>query len=407
MTEPTIRTGTPEDFLRLVVHFDLVFGEAPNDEGLDNFKQWLEFDRVIIAEDGPDLVGTAGANSYRVTVPGGATVAAGGLTIVAVRPTHRRSGLLRRMMQRHLEDVRDRGEAASMLYASESSIYGRFGFGSAAPDGEISLLRSHGAFRRDIPPPRGTYRLLDLAAAGPIMRQILPQSTAGVPGALVPREQDWVRRLADYPSRREGHTPWRVLVYDRDGEPRGYSRYRQKEGWGDGGPEGKVGVRDVEACDGEAFAALWRFLLDIDLSVTIEATHRPVPDPLRLLLADPRRLVEKTFDGLWVRPIDVPVLLAARRYRIPGAVVIEVRDEFFAAGGRYRLEGGPDGATCVRTDATAEVSLGVEQLGAVYLGSQSLADLAWVGLVEGDTAAIRRAHDMFSWPVTAHNTLHF
>src|SRR3990170_5955566 len=170
MTEPKIRTGTPEDFLRLVVHFDLVFGEAPNDEGLDNFKQWLEFDRVIIAEDGPDLVGTAGANSYRVTVPGGATVAAGGLTIVAVRPTHRRSGLLRRLMRHHLEDVRDRHEAAGILYASESSIYGRFGFGAAAPSGEITIGRAHGAFRREVPSPRGTYRLLELPAAGPVVR---------------------------------------------------------------------------------------------------------------------------------------------------------------------------------------------------------------------------------------------
>lgn len=407
MTEPTIRTGTPDDFTRMVAHFDLVFGEAPNDEGLDNFKQWLEFDRVILAEDAAELVGTAGANTYQVTVPGGETVAAGGLTIVAVRPTHRRSGLLRRMMRRHLEDVRDRGEVASMLYASESSIYGRFGFGSAAPSGEISLQRTHGGFRRDLPAARGTYRLLDLAASDAIMRTIHPLATAGIPGALVPREQDWVRRMADYPSRREGHTPWRVLIYDRDGAPRGYARYRQKDGWGDGGPEGTVVVRDVQALDGEAFVALWRFLLDIDLSTTIVATHRPVPDPLRLLLADPRRLVEKSSDGLWVRPMDVPALLAARRYRVPGSVVLEVRDEFFEAGGRYRLEGGPDGATCERTEAAAEISLGVEQLGAVYLGGQALADLAWVGLIQGDAAAIRRANDMFSWPITAHNTLHF
>ena len=407
MTEPTIGTGTPNDFTRMVAHFDLVFGEAPNDEGLDNFKQWLEFDRVILAEDAGELVGTAGANSYRVTVPGGDTVAAAGLTIVAVRPTHRRSGLLRRMMRRHLEDVRDRGEAASMLYASESSIYGRFGYGSAAPSGEISLQRSHGAFRRDIPAARGTYRLLDLAAADAIMRQIHPLATAGVPGALVLREPDWVRRMVDYPSRREGHTPWRVLIYDRDGEPRGYARYRQKDGWGDGGPEGTVAVRDVQALDGEAFVALWRFLLDIDLSMTIAATHRPVPDPLRLLLADPRRLVEKSSDGLWVRPLDVPALLAARRYRVPGSVVIEVSDEFFEAGGRYQLEGGPDGATCEPTAAAAEISLGVEQLGAVYLGGQALDDLAWVGLIQGDAAAIRRANDMFSWPITPHNTLHF
>jgi predicted acetyltransferase len=407
MTEPTLRTGTPDDFLRMVAHFDLVFGEAPNEEGLDTFKQWLEFDRVILAEDGPTLVGSAGAISSRMTVPGGATVPAGGLTIVAVRPTHRRSGLLRRMMRRHLEDVRDRGEATSMLYASESSIYGRFGFGSAAPSGEVSLARGHGAFRRDIPAARGTYRLLDLAEGGPIMRLVLPRTTAGVPGALVLREQDWTRRLVDYPSRREGHTPWRILVYERDGEPQGYSRYRQKEGWGDGGPEGKVAVRDVEALDGEAFAALWRFLLDLDLAVTLTAIPRPVPDPLRLLLADPRRLMEKPSDGLWLRPIDVPALLSARRYRVAGSVVIEVRDDFFESGGRYRLEGGPDGASCVRTDAAPDLSLGVEHLGAAYLGGQSLAQLAWVGLVAGDRDAIGRADDMFSWPVTPFNSLHF
>lgn len=407
MADPTIRMATVDDFPRISAHLDLVFAEAPNEEGQAEFKQWLEYDRTVVAEDGDMVVGTAGTHSYRVFVPGGATVPAGGLTIVAVRPTHRRTGLLRAMMRRHLEDVRDHGEAVALLYASESSIYGRFGFGAAVPSGEISIGRSHGALRRDVPPSRGTYRLLELPAAGAVIRPLIEAAIAGVSGALVPREQDWVMRLSDFPSRREGATPWRFLIYDRDGEVRGYARYRQKDGWGDGGPEGKVQVRDVQALDGEAFAAVWRFLFDIDLAITIEAVNRPVPDPLRLLLADPRRLMEKASDGMWVRMVDVRAALSARRYRVAGSVVIEVEDRFFEAGGRYRLTGGPEGATCERTDDAPDIVMDVEHLGAVYLGGQSITRLAWLGLVHGTPEAIRLADDMFSWPVAPHNTLHF
>lgn len=407
MADPIIRTATADDFTALAAHLDLVFGEAPSEEGLAEFRQWLEFDRTYLADDGGLIVGSAATNTYRQVVPGGDSVPVGGLTIVAVRPTHRRSGLLRKLMRRHLEDVRDRGEVAGILYASESSIYGRFGFGAAVPGGEVSIARAHGAFRRDVPAPRGTYRLLELPAAGEVVRTVFAAATAATPGAIVPRDQDWVARLTDHPGRREGATPWRFLVYDRDGEPRGYARYRQKDGWGDGGPEGKVMVRELHAIDGEAFAALWRFLLDIDLAVTIEAGSRPSPDPLRHLLADPRRLMEKASDGVWVRLVDVPAALAARRYRVEGSLVIEVRDDFFEAGGRYRLSGGPDGAVCERTDAAADVSFGVEHLGSVYYGAGSVTRLAWLGLVQGDPAAVRRADDMFSWPITPANTLHF
>jgi predicted acetyltransferase len=407
MPDPIIRTATPDEFPQISAHLDLVFAEAPTEEGQAEFKQWLEFDRTFVADDAGAVVGTAATHSYRMVVPGGDTIPVGGLTIVAVKPTHRRSGLLRQLMRRHLEDVRDHGEAAGILYASESSIYGRFGFGAAVPSGDITIGRSHGAFRRDVPPPRGAYRLLDLEAAGPVVRQIFAAATGNIPGGVVPREQDWVARLTDYPGRREGATPWRFVIYDRDGEPRGYARYRQKEAWGDGGPEGKVAVRELHAVDGEAFAALWRFLLDIDLAVTVEAGSRPVPDPLRLLLADPRRLMEKASDGVWVRLVDVPAALAARRYRVEGSLVIEVRDEFFESGGRYRLTGGPDGAVCERTAAAADISFGVEHLGSVYPGGQSVARLGWLGLIQGDPAAIRRCDDMFSWPIAPANSLHF
>ncbi|MEK7252281.1 MAG: GNAT family N-acetyltransferase [Actinomycetota bacterium] len=405
--EIPLRAATPDEFPKVRDLIDLVFAVAPSDEGEAEFKQWLEYDRSIVADDGGELVATASTHTYHLTVPGGDTVPAGGLTIVTVKPTHRRRGLARRLLRRHLEDVRDHGEAVAMLYASESSIYGRFGFGSAVHMSEISIGRSHGAFRSDVPSPRGSFRLLDLHAAGPTMRRVFAEATAGIPGAVVPREQDWVTTMTDLPGRREGATPWRIAIYDRDGEPRGFARYRQKEAWGDGGPEGKVMVREVQAVDGEAFAALWRFVFDIDLAITIEAGNRPTPDPLRLLLADPRRLMEKSADALWVRIVDVATALSSRRYRVDGSLVIEVRDGFFEAGGRYRLKGGPAGATCERTENPADISFDVEHLGAVFLGGQSVARLAWVGLVSGDAAAIGLCDDMFSWSVTPANTVHF
>lgn len=405
--EIPLRAATADEFSKIKELADLVFAVNPTEEGDAEFKQWLEYERSIVADDGGELVATASTHTYRLIVPGGATVPAGGLTIVTVKPTHRRRGLARRMLRRHLEDVRDHGEAVAMLYASESSIYGRFGFGSAVPMSEISIGRSHSAFRSDLPAARGTYRLLDLKAAEPIMRRVLSEATAGIPGEVVLRERDWVTRLTDLPGRREGATPWRIAVYEREGEPRGYACYRQKEAWGDGGPEGKVMVRDIHAIDGEAFAALWRFIFDIDLAITIEAGNRPTPDPLRLLLADPRRLMEKSSDGLWVRIVDVAAALSARRYRVKGSLVIEVRDDFFECGGRYRLTGGLTAAKCERTDEPADVSFDVEHLGAVYLGGQSVARLAWLGLVSGEAAAVRLCDDMFSWPTTPAITLHF
>ena len=383
-----------------------MFGFDPHPDDGPGFRDWLEWDRTIVADTGAGLVASAATNSYRMTVPGG-EVGAGGLTIVTVAPTHRRRGVLTGMMRRHLEDVRDRGEEVAILLASESSIYGRFGFGAAVDTGQWELARIHGAFRSDVPAPLGSYRLLGAEAAMPIVRRLWSETAARIPGSVHPREVDYIRLLDDPPHHRDGATANRYLVYDRDGEPQGYARYRQKEEWTGFVSDSKLMVREVHARDGEAYAALWRFLLDIDLVATIQAYPHPVDAPLRLLLRDPRRLVVKAHDGLWVRLVDVPRALAARRYAVAGSVVLEVRDDFFGSGGRFRLEGGPDGATCSPTTDAADLAIGIEHLGSVYPGGRSLASLAWLGFVTGDPEAIALADLMFTSPVAPQNSLHF
>lgn len=402
----TLRVADPTELDAVRAQLGLVFGFDPHPDDGPAFRDWLEWDRTIVADTGDGLVGTASTNSYRMAVPGG-EVGAGGLTIVTVAPTHRRRGLLTAMMRRHLEDVRDRGEEVAILLASESSIYGRFGFGVGVETGRWELARAHGAFRPDVPSPLGSFRLLDPAAANAIVRRLWGEATAGTPGAVHPRDRDFADMVNDPAHHRDGATANRYLVYERDGEPQGYARYRQKEVWTGFVSDSKLIVREVQARDGEAYAALWRFLLDIDLIFTIDAYPQPVPAPLRLLLRDPRRLVETAHDGLWVRLVDVPGALAARRYAVSGTVVLEVRDDFFGSGGRFRLEGGPDGASCRPTKDAADVAIGVEHLGSVYPGGRSLGALAWLGFVTGDPAAVALADRMFRSAVPPRNALHF
>lgn len=249
--------------------------------------------------------------------------------------------------------------------------------------------------------------MLDAVAADAVVRRVWPAATAGIPGEVHPREVDFAGLLRDYPDDRDGGTALRYVAYERDGMTCGFARYRQKEAWTESGPNSSLLVREVLAVDGEAFAALWRFLLDIDLVAKIEAYPHPVPSPLRHLLRDPRRLVQKTFDGLWVRIVDVPAALAGRRYRVAGSLVLEVRDGFFDSGGRFKLVGGPDGATCAPTTEPADLTLDIEHLGAVYLGGSSVRALAWLGLISGSEAVITLADTMFSWSVPPADTLHF
>lgn len=342
--------------------------------------------------------------SYAFTgypVPGG-RVDAAGLSWVAVLPHHRRRGLARAMVLAHLARTRARGEALSVLFAAEPDIYGRFGYGCAAYGTRLTVPR--GARLRDVPGWRDLRLELERADVERHTALVERVHAAAARPGQAPRHTFplQMRAVVDFPAWRDGGEPLRLATVWAGDEPRGYALFRRKERWGtSGSPEGTATVRESATLDAAAARALWGLLTDLDLMVSVETGILPADDPLLHLLTDLRPARRTATDNVWVRLVDVPAALAARRYASAVDVVLEVDDALLPDNaGRWRLRGGPDGARVDRTDAPADVELDVRELGAVYLGGVGLGALAAAGLVRERTpGAAAAAATAFGWPL--------
>ena len=373
----------------------------------------LEFDRSLAAFDGTTPVGTAGAYSFQLTVPGLQTLPAAGVTWVSVLPSHRRRGVLSSLMRRQLADVRDRGEPLAVLWASESVIYSRYGYGRAMWHADFTFYRGEGALAKTAPADGGLrLRLVDPAAAMPELAKVYDTVLPSRPGFIARNEPWWRGVVYDPPANRPGTSPLRCVLAEDDSGPRGYALYSAASRWDSDTslPDSALSVREMVGADPAASAALAADLLSRDLTAEFRLRGRPVDDPLLYQLADPRRARPRLTDALWARIIDVPGALARRRYSSPVDAVIEVRDDLLPSNaGRWRLStagAAPDGAgleaSCVPAGAsqTADVALDVTQLGAAYLGGTPLGALATAGLVtEGRPGAVRQLSAALSWDV--------
>jgi predicted acetyltransferase len=359
------------------------FGGVP--ESAEERELWnslTEFDRSLGVWDGDECVGTAGAFSFRLTVPGGASLPVAGVTMVSVAATHRRRGLLTSMMRRQLDDVRAWGEPLAVLTASEPAIYGRFGYGNAT----VSLSAEIDTTRVRLSAPDGTddvrVRYAVPADVLDVCEAVYARLVPARPGMLA-RRPGWERLgVLDPASEREGASPLQCVLAERDGETVGYARYRVKPEWELSGSNGTVIVEELAGLDPTADAALWRFLFGIDLTSKVTVRGRPVDDAWQYLVSDPRRCHPRVRDSLYVRPVEVGAALEARTYQTPVDVVFEVEDAFCPwNAGRWRLSGDVKGASCERTTDAADVALSVRELGAAYLGGVSLASLGAAGRV--------------------------
>jgi predicted acetyltransferase len=371
----------------------------------------LEFDRSLAAFDGDAPVGTAGAYSFQLSVPGSAALPAAGVTWVSVLPSHRRRGVLSSMMRRQLADVRDRDELLAVLWASESVIYSRFGYGRAMWHADFTLRRGEGTLAFAGQADGGLrLRLVEPMAVLPELGKVYDAVLPSRPGFIARDESWWQRTVYDPPDRRQGTSPLHCVPAEDDGGPRGYALYSAVSRWDSdtGLPDGTLTVREMVGADAAASAALAADLLGRDLTTEFRLRGRPVDDPLLYQLADPRRARPRLKDALWVRIIDVPGALARRRYSAPADLVLEVRDELLPVNaGRWRLttgqaalDGGGFSATCVAASAAdeADVVLDVTELGAAYLGGTTLSALAGAGLVtEGRPGAVRQLSTALSW----------
>jgi predicted acetyltransferase len=201
---------------------------------------------------------------------------------------------------------------------------------------------------------------------------------------MIARSEPWQRRAVnDFASQRRGRSELRCVVAEDGDGVRGYARYTTKPSWDQTGPGGLVDVREILALDTSAQAELYRYLFDLDLMTTCELWNVPVDDPLLQWLTDPRGARPVWLDSLYARVVDLPVALVARGYSSPVDLVIDVDDPLLPGNtGRWRLLGGPGRAHCEPTDAAADLSMGVAELSAVYLGGTELAALAAAGRVE-------------------------
>lgn len=391
-----VRAIGDEEFPAFHSVADLAFNPAP-ERGIADELTTFEFPRSLAAFDGATMVGTACSYSFELTLPGAAAPAAG-VSRVSVLPSHRRRGILTALMRRQIDDVRARGEALAVLFASDTGIYGRFGYGAASLQARFSLRRGEGVLAAHAPVDSSlTLRAEDPDRARPDLARVYDAVRPARPGFHDRGGRWWDAAL------REPEDPLtagrlRCVVAADAGGPRGYALFLVKGGWGeDGLPAGEIAVRELMAADPAAGAALWSDLLSRDLVATVTAGLRPADDPLLHLLADRRRARARIGDGLWARLVDVGAALALRRYACPADVVIEVSDGFCPWNqGRWRLTAaagaGPPAAgaapsaaglaaACEPTSAPADVAMPASALAAAYLGGVRLGSLAAAGLV--------------------------
>ncbi|QNS02808.1 GNAT family N-acetyltransferase [Streptomyces xanthii] len=404
-----IRPTTDQDRDDFVDTMHTAFGrfpETPDEHGGGVWWAALEMDRGVLAvtEDGRP-VGTAGAYSFELTLPGGALVPAAGVTAVGVVPSHRRRGVLSAMMRHQLTELRARGEILSVLLASEAMIYRRFGYGPATYSGRLTVPRHRAAFAA----PRaggeggadaGSVEVLRSDRCRALLEEIYDRYRRVQPGALS-RPGHWWKAGAGQPP--IAPAPRHIAVHrDAHGTPDGYVSYAISD------PD-VLKVDEIIAVDDAAYTALARHVLEHDLVGEIVIKHVPAGHPLRWQFAD-FRAAETGPDGdwLWVRILDVPRALTARGWRTDGDLVLEVTDPFLGSGPERHLLSVRDGkADCVRTDRAPDLSLDVSDLGSVYLGGTTPSTLVRAGHIKAHHAEAPELADTLFRTERAPHCLHW
>ena len=396
-----IRTPQPEDVRGFLELGAKTFSEELHAEDAERDERVLDPKRLFAAYDGDRMVGTAADFGLTLTIPGG-ELAAAGVTLVGVLPTHRRRGILNELMRAEIDAMVARGDPLAILWASEAPIYGRYGYGVATVYASIKAERDRFRLRGD-PPAVGDVRLVDEDEAARVLPPIYERVRRATPGMFARSEDWWLNyRLPDPERHRHGAGPRYFAVLTIDGVDEGYARYRVKDDWQDNVASSKLRVIELVATSPTAERELWRFVFGVDLVATVEAWALAADNPLFLLVTEPRRLRMKLGDALWLRMLDVERALSARSYASDGSVSLELTDGFLPDNaGTWQLEVSDGKAVVTRPQSGAgELRLDVADLASAYLGGFSFTRLARAGRVEElAEGALDRADALFRTPI--------
>lgn len=389
----TLHTVTDSDWAGMALLGNTAFGEIGHPDSMSAWQQMVPADGAVVmrAGDDEDIVGQSMYLDLALTVPGGAVLPAAGISYVAVAPTHRRRGILRSMYTELHQRIADARYPVAALTASEGGIYGRFGYGPATTVHLMTIDRRFAQFHASVPDPGGV-RLVKPAEHRDAFAEIYDRWRLRTPGGLACPTALWDDVLADRENTRDGGSELFAFLH-----PDGYALYRVH------GEESRtLRVREVTAVTTDAYIALWRALLGMDLMEKVSTWTHP-GDALPYLLTNPRLArVTSSSDDLWVRIMNVPAALEARRYQADLDIVLDVTDGFRDDGGRFALQIRDGRARCTPTDAPADLELGLDVLGSLYLGSHHPESFVVANRLRGKgSEAVRRLGTAFASDVPA------
>lgn len=392
--KPTITDNTPDakttnyiHAVRAGFHDKRVSGEKL----LQRVNRAIADDRVFTAAytqesydhalDSDIPVATFAHFEKNVNVGGGKLIPAHLITWVTVRPTHRRRGLLRRLMTENLSNAADAGYPFAALTVTEGGIYRRFGFGAASWLTDLEVDTSPGF--QLISEPDRRVEMCDAKALQELAPQIYAEFQKKSPGAIG-RQQALYDFAAghDLESGEADDAVRGALHYDENGKPDGFVSFKHKAG--DDWSHGTLELLDFIAVSNDAYSALWAFLGAIDLSVKVKFNNAAHQSPLPWLLTDPRRAkIVNENDGIWLRILDVKKALEARAWLVGGELTLRINDDMGFADGTYRLVSDGQEATVTKLDdgEPADLEMNVSELGSLYLGGADPVVLARAGRI--------------------------
>lgn len=397
MSDLVVRDITDADWAGVALLAGTSYGSFWHAETFQAWRTLMPPASSVVVSDGDDVIAMSHYVDLSLTVPGGAVLPAAGITWVAVAPTHRRRGLLRAMYTELHQRIAAAEYPVAALTATEGGIYGRFGYGPATIETELTLDRRFARFHDDAADP-GQVRIVRPGEHRDDLAEIYDRYRRVTPGGLERPLALWGDLLADWEDSRGGGTQWCSLLH-----PDGYVLYRVYRG-----TSRSVRVEEFTAVTPQAYTALWRALLGLDLVETITVASHPA-DPLPYLLTD-SRLVRTTGseDALWLRILDVPAALQARTYQADLDTVIEVDDGFRSDGGRFAVQIRGGRARCEPTDSPAEFTLALDVLGSLYLGAHRATTLATANRIRGASPErLARLDAAFRSEVPAQLGFHF
>jgi predicted acetyltransferase len=361
------------------------FGWVPAPGDAETRRPTIDLSRFRIAVDRGQIIGVAGSFSFDMTLPGGSTVPASGVTWVSVSATHRRQGVLTRLIDACHVDSDERGEPVAILFASESGIYERFGYGIASQVRVAVIQRASARFRPDIAVSPGAVRFVEGDDAHAHRVRAWEPFRRGRAGELSRSAlwHDLLTELAGKPA--NGMSPAFCLAHAD-----GYAMYRVAEKWTDGIPENRLEVSEVVANTPQAHRDLWSTILGVDLVATIRCRSLAVDDPLPYYLTDSRSVrTISLHDGLWANVRDAAVCFGARQYGTTDRLVIEV------GGRRLAIESDGAEASCRSVRTRPDLVVDQASLGALLLGGVRPSQLVAAGRVSARSDAIARRADAF------------